>query len=112
MVDETTTSWETLPQSAVARSHTFFESAVCSREKDVQLKPAKEPLDSKEATRRTQLDTGEAPSVVVHSKMMLSSLEPCASFELYFFNRTLLNNYLCLMIKDALFVRSIFLKGH
>lgn len=89
MVDETTTSWETQPQSVVARSHTFFESAECSGEKDVQPKPAKEPLDSKEATRQTQLDTGEAPSVVVHLKMMLSFLEPCASFEPYFFNRTL-----------------------
>lgn len=60
VVDEAITSWQTLPSSAVAGSHIFVETAEHSVEQDSQPKPAKNPLVSTEAPRRTELDTGEA----------------------------------------------------
>lgn len=60
IIDETTTSWDTLPQSAIAGLHGFVERTECSPEQGTQTTPAENPLVSEDATGRTELDTGEA----------------------------------------------------
>lgn len=60
IIDETTTSWDTLPQSAISGLHGFVEKTECSPERDTQPMPDKNPLVSEDATERTELDTGEA----------------------------------------------------
>lgn len=57
IIDETTTSWEALPQIAVAEPQSSVEETECGEEKEIQQEPAKALLISKDDTSETEPDT-------------------------------------------------------